>query len=67
MIEVEIKKICPSFFNRGKHGYKVLQYETIAGTRYLCGSRTFEEMYEAEWYKNKIEEREARKGLLEDV
>jgi len=67
MIEVEIYKMRPSIFNGFERGYKVLQYETIAGRHELCGSRYFEGIDGAERYKKEIEEREARKGSLEDV
>ena len=62
MIKVEIYKLCPSIFNGFERGYKVLQYETIAGNRYLCGSRHFEGIDAAERYKAEIEEWEARNG-----
>ena len=67
MIQVEIYKLRPSIFNGFQRGYKVLQYETIAGSRILCGSRYFEGIDGAERYKEEIEDREARKGTCNDV
>ncbi len=57
MVEVEIREIKPSIFNGGERGFKVLQYETINGERWLVGSRLFEGRDGAERYKREMEKR----------
>ncbi len=66
MVEVEIRRVNPLFYSRLR-GFKVLTYRNVNGTRTLCGSRYFDGLDGAERYKKEIEEREARKGSLEDV
>ena len=55
MMEIEIREIKPSIFNGRERGFKVLQYETINGERWLVGSRLFEGKDGAEQYKRELE------------
>ena len=57
MMEIEIREIKPSIFNGRERGFKVLQYETINGERWLVGSRLFEGKDGAEQYKRELERR----------
>ena len=56
MMKIEIREIKPLLFlNGGQRGWKVLQYETINGDRWLVGSRLFEGKDGAEQYKRELE------------